>query len=246
MGWTDPLDFGHSEAFPELRACLSIYTAHSPGPLPLGLPEPHLPSSHKHHPSHQHAQVSSYFVPRVGGGDGAEVDLDTTTCADSHSHRGSYPYAGDRSKCCTDVVRSMYAPFPPQTREMSVIDHGRTGGGQTWTGPTRCPAGSYCKNDGKSVHLSFLNVVVKVPSFPVPPGKGRWRLTTCPSHYVPQHLVLPMCRPRDGRGHGFGHHPDVDHRLQRWPDRGVDAYHLSEPEADNDHAVGCYHHFDAG
>ncbi|KAK3904138.1 hypothetical protein C8A05DRAFT_13957 [Staphylotrichum tortipilum] len=21
-------------------------------------------------------------------------------------------------------------------------------GGQTWTGPTRCPAGSYCKNDG--------------------------------------------------------------------------------------------------
>jgi len=72
------------------------------------------------------------------------------------------------------------------------------------------------------------------------------RLTTCPPHHVPQHLVLAMCRPRDGRGHGLGHHPDAHHRLQRGPHGGVDDYHVSEPEADDDYAVGCYRYPDAG
>lgn len=111
MGWTDPLDFGHLEAFPELRDA-SLFIPRVPLVrsllLSLNLTSHHLThTTTPLHPRRKHAQVTSHFVPRVGAGGGAEVDLDTKSDAHTHTHTCSYPYAGHRSECCADAVRSM-------------------------------------------------------------------------------------------------------------------------------------------
>ena len=157
MGQPGPLDFGHCQGFRERMPAL--YLEGRCAYFQVSISSPSRTHPHPTRCSNQpFSRASCWRRPQLRGGRGAQLLL---RCLRRLLRRHPRLQLRARFKPSTVNVSSRLNPRTVCNKHEANHDH--VGGGQTWTGPTQCPAGSYCKNDGKQVPI-----LLHLPAVPLP------------------------------------------------------------------------------